>query len=379
MSLMATRKRKDAHNPLLTSRDKEKIRVVERSADGNGPVKSSRSRNGTPASRTLTNLRRGGIRIFSIFRNGKSSLGEISKTAVFILTPHPGSTPSVELATSSGDGATSTASDSTRRAGITATYANHSFPSSNSPDSPITLPPLALGRRSSSLLPFTKATAFDGESEPLLTERPSYLSVLHTSRSTPGLSQQWTSKLSAALLHNDTVIHRPKLTSRPTIQITGHDQYTKHQSTTTSLPPAMTDISSLPSSVISTSNALLSQSTAPTSFVSSSGPMSAETTQRAQSVARKISTGGSPPMHEPSTENVPSRFLVFPRQDAPRLCEPSVATTENAAAAKIFFESHFDQLLAPKSTPRSMRLRQMERRLFAMAIANEQRHQKRRE
>lgn len=255
----------------------------------------------------------------------------------------------------------------------------HSLPISSSPDHPITLPTPNLERRNSFLLPFTKPTAFDGESEPLLTERPSYLSVLHTSRSTPGLSQQWSSKFSSALLHNETVIHRPKLNSRPTVQIAGHEQHPGQQFTTTLLPPAMTDISSQPSSFISTSNALLSQSTAPTSFVSSTGPMSAETTQRAQKIVRKISTGGSPPTHEFRTNQMPSRFLVFPRQDAPLLCKPSVATTENAAAAKIFFESHFDQLLAPKVSARSIRLRHMERKLFAMAIANEQRLQKRRE
>lgn len=358
MSLVATRKRKDIHNPLLTSRDKGKIRVVERSADG---AKVSRSRNGNPASRTLTNLRRGGIRIFSIFRNGKSSA------------------PSTEQAASSGEGATSDATDSTRRADDKNTHAKHSLRSSSSPAIPRILPTLTLHRRSSSLMHFTKATALDGESEPILSERPFQLAALHTSRSTPGLSRQLTSKISAALLHNDTVIHRPKLSSRPTIQVSGFDQHLSPESAAASPHPAMTDISSLPSSAISTSNALLSPSTAPTSFVSSTGLMSAEITQRGQNIARKISTGGSPPMYEPSADQMPSRFLVFPRQDAPLLCEPSIATIENAAAAKVFFESHFDQLFTPKASPRSMRLRQMERKLFAMTIANEQRQQKRRE
>ncbi|KAF2850272.1 hypothetical protein T440DRAFT_555190 [Plenodomus tracheiphilus IPT5] len=302
------------------------------------------------------------------------------------LTLPTGSTPSAEQMPSSNEGTSSNATDSTRRADNVNTRVKHSLRSSSSPDIPMTLPTITLHRRSSSLLQFPKATAFDGESEPILPERPFHLTALHTSRSTPGLSRQLTSKISAALLHNDTVIHRPKLSSRPTIQTSAVDQHphaqsaaTSPQSAATSPQPAMTDVSSLPSSVISTSNALLSQSTAPTSFVSSTGPMSAETTQRGQSVNRKISTGGSPPMYEPSAEKMPSRFLVFPRQDAPRLCEPSVATVENAAAAKVFFEFHFDQLLTPKASPRSMRLRQMERKLFAMAIANEQRHQKRRE
>lgn len=362
MSLVPARKRKDIHNPLLTSRDKGKIRVVERSADG---AKPSHSRNGTPASRTLTNLRRGSIRIFSIFRNGKSS------------TPTPGSG---EQATTSGEGATSDATDSTRRADDNNTYVKHSLlRSSSSPDNPRTLPTLTLHRRSSSLLHFSKATALDGESEPVPSERPLHLLALHTSRSTPGLSSQLTSKISAVLLHNDTVIHRPKLISRPTIQTAAFNQHPSTHSTAKSPRLAMTEISSLPSSVISTSNALLSLSTAPTSFVSSTGPMSAETTQRGQNANRKISTGGSPPICESGPDPLLSPFLVFPRQDAPRLSEPSVATIENAAAAKAFFESHFDQLLTPKASPRSLRLRKMERKLFAMTIANEQRHQMRRE
>jgi serine/threonine protein kinase len=69
---------------------------------------------------------------------------------------------------------------------------------------------------------------------------------------------------------------------------------------------------------------------------------------------------------------------VFPRQDAPRLAKPSVKTIENAAAAKVFFESHFNQLLGSKVTPRSVRRRNMERKLFAMALPNEQRQQQRR-
>ncbi|KAI8938614.1 hypothetical protein NX059_004486 [Plenodomus lindquistii] len=358
ISLVATRKRKDINSPRLNSRDKGKVRVVERSADGE---KASRSRSGTPASRTLTNLRRGGIRIFSIFRNGKSS------------------NQSAEQANSLVDPRTSSATDSTRRADDNNTFVKQSLRSSSSPETPMTLPALLLHRRSSSLSSFPKATAFDGESEPILSERPFHLAALHTSRSTPGLSRQLTSKISAALLHNDTVIHRPKLSSRPTVQTAAFHQYISTQSAATSPQPAMTDITSLTSSVISTSNALLSQSTAPTSFVSSTGPMSGETTQRVQNVTRNISTSGFPPMHEPSTDQMPSQFLVFPRQDAPRLCAPSVTTIENAAAAKVFFESHFDQLLTPKSSPRSLRLRQMERKLFAMAMANEQRYQKRRE
>ncbi|KAF1979812.1 kinase-like protein [Bimuria novae-zelandiae CBS 107.79] len=57
------------------------------------------------------------------------------------------------------------------------------------------------------------------------------------------------------------------------------------------------------------------------------------------------------------------------------LARPSVATVENAAAAKVFFESHFNTILATKTSPRSMRRRNIERKLFAMALPNEERYQ----
>jgi serine/threonine protein kinase len=61
------------------------------------------------------------------------------------------------------------------------------------------------------------------------------------------------------------------------------------------------------------------------------------------------------------------------------LSRPSIITVENAAAAKVFFESHFSAILGVKTSPRSMRRRNMERKVFAMALPSEQRQQKRQE
>lgn len=74
MSLVPTRKRKDFHNPGQEAQDKGKVRVVERSVEAHpvATAKRPHARNTTPAGRTFTTLRRGSIRIFSIFRNGKS-------------------------------------------------------------------------------------------------------------------------------------------------------------------------------------------------------------------------------------------------------------------------------------------------------------------
>ncbi|KAF1835663.1 kinase-like protein [Decorospora gaudefroyi] len=208
MSLVPTRKRKDAHNQVQLARDKGKVRVIERSthARSSGSMKNPQGRASTPASRTFTNLRRGSIRIFSLFRNGKSI---------------------------------------------------------------------------------------------------------------------------------------------------------DDQLTTTSPKTPMSDVPSLPSSVLSpgSSKAPLSQSTAPTSLVSSGAPLSAETTHRI--FHGRPATDNSPPLsRDPTSDRIPSRFLVLPRQDAPRICGPSILTIENAAAAKVFFESHFNQLLSTKYLAETYHLRQ---------------------
>ena len=76
MSLVATRKRKDAHNTITTSHDKGKVRLIEKSADGTQEFvnKFPRLRSSLPNTRAFSNIRRGSIKIFSVFRSGKSML-----------------------------------------------------------------------------------------------------------------------------------------------------------------------------------------------------------------------------------------------------------------------------------------------------------------
>lgn len=382
MSLVPARKRKDVHNLIQPSRDKGKVRVIERSAEGYSSRSTTnlQGRNSTPASRTFTTLRRGSIKIFSIFRNGKS-MSHMS--VLYVLASTNGSlasAPSSGEVTFSSNGSTVNKSTDAARADTVKCYSNSSLQCPIAPDVPMTLPALSLDPDSSSLLQLTNPAIFDGESEPIPRARTPPPTPIATSWSSPSLSWQLTSKLSNALLKNDTVVHRPKLSSRPIVKTDHFKQPSDDQQTTTSPKSPMSEVPSLPSSVLSPASSIgpLSQSTAPTSLVSSGAPLSAETLYRTQN-GRRI-TDNSPALFcEPTPEHMPPRFLVFPRQDAPRLCEPSIATIENAAAAKIFFESHFNQLLGTKVAPRSMRRRQMERKLFTMAIPNEQRHCKRRE
>jgi hypothetical protein len=69
MSLVPTRKRKGTHNAVQLARDKGKVRVIEQSGDdhSSGSAKNALGRS------KLTTLRRGSIKIFSMFRTGKST------------------------------------------------------------------------------------------------------------------------------------------------------------------------------------------------------------------------------------------------------------------------------------------------------------------
>jgi serine/threonine protein kinase len=284
-------------------------------------------------------------------------------------------TSSAIITTNSND---SDSTESTQLAEAAQTIITHTLRNPSVPIIPAVLPDVTLHHHSSSLLQLTNAALFDGESEPIMTSREAFPLGIHISRSTPSLSTQLTAKISNSLFNN-TIIHRPKLSSRPSVQTTNFNETPKLPQqglvpdAQTSDVPSLPSLPSLLQSAPGSSNPPLSQSTAPTS---SGAPISAETTQRNHE-SGNVHAGGSPPEFEPSAERMASRWLVFPRQDAPRLTEPSVTTIENAAAAKVFFESHFNQLLGARATPRSMRRRNMERKLFVMALPNEQRQQQR--
>ncbi|KAH7119098.1 kinase-like domain-containing protein [Dendryphion nanum] len=144
---------------------------------------------------------------------------------------------------------------------------------------------------------------------------------------------------------------------------------TPQQGPATDVASLLSQVSSVNSSSIAT---LSLQSTAPTSLVSSGAPRSAEIIHRQ---LQNVSTGESQCTEK--LTKIKTQWLVFPRQDAPRLTNPSVTTVENAAAVKIFFESHFNSLIGTSVTPRSMRRRDLERRLFSLSVSNEEWHLRR--
>ena len=376
MSLVTTRKRKDVDGAKSGSNEKSKVRLIEHTNDGlldgtgDGVLRPQRG------VRTLKDIRRKGVKILSMFRTRGTSL--LSCTASLLSHCLIGSALDANAATAACKTSSDT-TDNTQRPNAPQSQDLQTTRSPSVPNISDAAPRLTLHITGSSLAQLTNAAVFDGESEPepITGSRSFEHAVLHTSRSTPSLSKQLTLKLSNALLHNPTVIRRPKLSSRPTVLT--KQVRTDNSSVKTPSPDRMDDVPSLPSQFSSgpeSSNGPLSQSTAPTSLVSSGGPVSAETTHRAGNESTQAPHAGSH-MEQPVADHCAIYWLNFPRQDAPRLIEPSVATVEKAAAAKIFFESYFNQLLATKVSPRSMRRRQLERRIFAMALPNEQRQYKR--
>ncbi|KAF3034379.1 hypothetical protein E8E12_001056 [Didymella heteroderae] len=262
MSLVTTRKRKGVDDAKSTSNEKSKIRLIEHTPEdlldvAGDPVPKS------PRVRRLRDLRRHGVKIMTMFWTKGSALDTTATIA-----------------------ACKTSSDTTGVTQCPTAPRSQILHTPRSPSVPNILdaaPELILRHTGSSLTQLTNAAMYDGESEPVTETKPFQPAVLHISRSTPGLSQQLSLKLSNALLPNPTVIHRPRLSSRPTVltKIPRMDS----SSVKPSSPDRMDDVPSLPSQFSSgpeSSNGPLSQSTAPTSVVSSGGPVSAETTHRAR-------------------------------------------------------------------------------------------------
>ena len=65
--------------------------------------------------------------------------------------------------------------------------------------------------------------------------------------------------------------------------------------------------------------------------------------------------------------------MLTPIQEIPQAITPTFVTVESTANAKIFFETHFDSLLAGYLSPRSVRRRDLELSLEALSLPEEQR------
>lgn len=76
-SFVHSRKRKDSHNVMIGSPEKGKVRVVEKTREGTheSQPKLPRLRSTLPNTRAIAGLRRGSVKIFSVFRSPKGVYG----------------------------------------------------------------------------------------------------------------------------------------------------------------------------------------------------------------------------------------------------------------------------------------------------------------
>ena len=183
---------------------------------------------------------------------------------------------------------------------------------------------------------------------------------LRQSMASPGFAQQLSHKLSTTF-GNPTIVHRPTLCTRPSFAFLDGDGGPINRTNNHYNSP---QDSTAPSSITYSGSA-------------SVGGYSTSKTSLDSNVASKRTT----PQHEDVGRSSEARFAstaiarensLTPIQEAPQHI-PTILTVEKTANAKIFFESHYDPLLAGKLTSRSLRRRDLESRLEAQATPEEER------
>ncbi|TKA30491.1 hypothetical protein B0A50_02719 [Salinomyces thailandicus] len=116
-------------------------------------------------------------------------------------------------------------------------------------------------------------------------------------------------------------------------------------------------------------------STAATSFNSpgSSGSRYKRTTpEDAQNNSKSISGGADDNVLPPIEEDI-GRYLLIPVQEAPVEAQPSVATIESVSAAKVYFETHFNDLLLEPASPREIRRKRFEQLMCDKGLSHDER------
>jgi hypothetical protein len=168
---------------------------------------------------------------------------------------------------------------------------------------------------------------------------------------------------------NDTVLHRQTARTRPAVP---------YIDTTPSTPSNVNRSPSVASSRQDSgqtnASPISNASTAATSFGSS--PRSFSSTKRYAANDGHSLNQLLPPVDDvqlPPIEEDIGRFLMIPQQETVVAAEPSIMTVETAAAAKTFFEIHFNGLLLEPVSPRALRQRRLEQELTDLKAAHEER------
>lgn len=187
---------------------------------------------------------------------------------------------------------------------------------------------------------------------------------LRHSRSMPGLAHQLSHKLSSTF-GNPTVVHRPSMKSRPSLNsIRDAPTSVIYPATNQGGPQADTD-----ASIYSESISPVSPSTAKTSLESNMASFLIKPKEGSKSPAEVT-------IRESLERDIPEKLLT-PIQEAPVVVNPTIVTVETTANAKIFFETHFNSILSGQATPRSLRRHELEVKLCSDTLSAEDRHRER--
>lgn len=191
---------------------------------------------------------------------------------------------------------------------------------------------------------------------------------LRQSKSNSGFAHQLSHKLSATF-GNPTIVHRPNLRTRPSL-LSMHEDPAQD-------PRAHSDLELSPQ-----------VSTAPSSYnysgsVSAGDPSTGKTSLESN-VASLLSAKAADSNENTSGtaklaagEVITREKPLTPIQEAPPVVTPTVVTVETTANTKVFFETHFNSLLAGHATARSIRRNDLEVRLESQSMSDEQRQNER--
>ena len=191
------------------------------------------------------------------------------------------------------------------------------------------------------------------------THKSRRVSQLRRSQSAPGMSRKLSQKFSSAF-GQPTVVHRPNLRSRPSIDSIAKPALKAH------LPLQQGDMAQDSSSY--TQSGVFSV------------PTSASTDKTFFSSARtSVSSGKNRNVSAPPLEKSKSLAVIRERYSSGPLTpvsetrsSPSIATVETTATAKIFFETHFNGLLEEKMTPRDSRFQELKALVEAKQLTPEE-------
>ena len=191
---------------------------------------------------------------------------------------------------------------------------------------------------------------------------------LRQSRSMPGLAHQLSHKLSSTF-GNPTVVHRTKVTTRPSL---------------TSLAPGTAETSGKPSPTNELHHLDFSPVESDPSSAFRSGSASVNNISTGKTSLESNGNLTSPMKVKDRSDHVPGadhnlEKPLTPIPEAPPVIMPTVRTVETTANAKIFFETHFNSILSGQATPRSLRRRELEKKLQAAQLTEGQRQQRREE